>query len=367
MPAPSAAQGQTLTNQVTQASMVLYGTLKNAKDTSKEGDGSEGTTELVIDAIIKNNEVLGESKVITLPRYVPSDKGDWKYLVFCDIFKGKVDPYSGMAVKGESDMAAYLKGAVAVKDEKAEKRLKFFFDYLDNSETEISNDAFKEFGNADYKDYKDMAAGLPAEKLAKWLKDPKTPSYRFGTYASLLGHCGSKDKDKYVTLLKEILEDPERRNASGVDGVLAGFILLEPKKGWEYTKAILNDDKKEFLLRYAALRVARFFWEYRPDVINKKELTDAVTLLIAQGDISDLAIEDLRKWKAFDLTEKVLAIRDTKAYETPIVRRVLLRFALSGVGVNAAAKKYVDEQRKKDAQAVSDAEELLQLEQPKDK
>src|SRR5215470_16643451 len=86
-------QGQTLTSEVGQASMVLFGTLKNAK-LDPNGGFNEGTTDLVIETVIKSHETVADKKVITLNRYVPTD-GDTKskFLVFCDVFKGKVDPY----------------------------------------------------------------------------------------------------------------------------------------------------------------------------------------------------------------------------------------------------------------------------------
>ena len=50
--------------------MVLYGTLQNAK-LGNAGDFGDGTTDLAIEAVIKKHEILGDKKVITLPRYVP--------------------------------------------------------------------------------------------------------------------------------------------------------------------------------------------------------------------------------------------------------------------------------------------------------
>jgi hypothetical protein len=60
-------QGQTLIGDVNQASMVLYGTFANAKLDSS-GDLGQGSTDLVIEAVIKKHEVLGDKKVLTLPR-----------------------------------------------------------------------------------------------------------------------------------------------------------------------------------------------------------------------------------------------------------------------------------------------------------
>ena len=351
-------QGQTLTSEVGQASMVLFGTLRNAK-LDPGGGFNEGTTDLAVENVIKGHEILGDKKVITLNRYVPTDgDGKSKFLVFCDVFKGKVDPYRGMQVKADSDIARYLAGALKVKDQDLNTRLRYFFEYLDDPDVEVSNDAYKEFGNADYKDYKDMARTLPADKIAGWLRDPNTPSFRFGLYASMLGHCG---KDEHAALLRSLLDDPEKRVSSGLDGILAGYTLLKPKEGWQYLSGILKDSTKDFTLRYAALRTVRFFWDSRPDVLDRKDLLQGVCELLKQPDIADLAIEDLRKWQQWQVADKVLGLKDEASHNVPIIRRAILRYALSCSG-NAAAAAYVAEQRQKDPRMVSDAEELLKLE-----
>jgi hypothetical protein len=369
-------QGPTLTGEVAQAKLVLYGQLTNAKQA--DADSGEGTTDLVVQSEIKNelagkkdDPLAGNNKTVRLERYLQTSDGDkYRYLVYCDVFRGKIDPYRVVPVK-DGDMAKYLLGALEHKDESIGKKLRFFFDYLDNPDLEISNDAYKEFSNADYKDYKEMAKDLPAERVAKWLKDENTPAFRYGLYASMLGHCG---KAADAELLHKMLEDPAKRLGSGVDGMLAGYVMLKPKDGWAYTRDILKDGKKEFMVRYAALRAVRFLWDSRPDLIEKKELTEGIGNLLDQGDIADLAIDDLRKRQCWDMTDRVLALRNKKKdfkgdslAEIPIVRRAILRFALgsqdSKAKSSAAAKAYVEEQRKKDPQMVADAEELLKLEQ----
>lgn len=350
-------QGQTLTTEIGQASMVLYGTLQNANLTPNAGF-NEGTTDLAIEAVIKDNDVRAGKKVITLTRYVPTDpKSKDKFLVFCDVFKGKVDPYRGMAVKGDSTIAKYLEGALQVKDKDLNARLHYFFDYLDDADIEVSNDAYKEFANADYKDYRDMAKTLPADKIAGWLRDPNTPSFRYGLYASMLGHCG---KDEHAKVLRGLLDDPDKRVSSGIDGILAGYVLLKPKEGFAYLTGILKDPAKDFPLRYAGLRAVRFFWDSRPDVLAHPELLRAVNELLEQSDIADLAIEDLRKWQQWQVADRILALRNKSSHDVPIVRRAILRYALCCPGKEAAA--YVEELRKKDPRMVQDAEELLKLE-----
>jgi hypothetical protein len=349
-------QGQTLTGDVNQASMVLYGTLANAKLDPNGGFG-QGSTDLKIEAVIKDDKIRGGQNTITLPRYVPTDNVSSKFLIFCDVFKNKIDPYRGVPVKADSDMVRYLKGALAVKDKDVPTRLKYFFDFLDNSDLEISNDAYKEFGNADYKDYRELAKHLPADKIQKWLQDTETPTFRYGLYASMLGHCGS---DRHSEFLRKLLDDPQKRLTSGVDGILAGYIMLKPREGWAYLRGTLADPAKEFMQRYAALRTVRFLWDSRPDLVDQRELVEGTCLLLDQSDVADLAIEDLRKWKRWEVVDRVLALYERKSHDIPIVHRAILRYGLSCPSPKAAA--LVDALRKKDPEMVKDVEELLKLE-----
>jgi len=359
---PSAAcpfctmQGKTLLQEMDDASMVLYGTLTSGNEKAE-------TTDFAIDLVVKDDPKVGaaKKKTITLSRYIDPASPDgkpYKYLIFCDIFKGKIDAYRGMACKADSKLAAYLQGALNVKDKPIGDRLRYFFDYLDCPDVEASNDAYKEFGNADYKDYRDMAKTLPPERIVKWLRDPETPSFRFGLYASMLGHCGKKE---HVKVLETLLHDPDKRVTTGIDGILAGYVMLDTEKGWKYVQGLLDNPKKEFMERYAALRAVRFLREYRTDIVKEKELLDGMCKLLSQDDISDLAVEDLRRWQAWDRADKVLAVVKESPYKQPIVRRSILRYCLQCKGV-AAADAYVAEKRKADPEAVQEAEELLKLE-----
>src|SRR5690349_18932339 len=67
-------QGETLTTMVDQATLVLYGTLKNAQLSPAGSDSGEGSTDLVIDTVIKDHKIIAGQKTVTLPRYVPTDR-----------------------------------------------------------------------------------------------------------------------------------------------------------------------------------------------------------------------------------------------------------------------------------------------------
>jgi hypothetical protein len=299
-------------------------------------------------------------KVVTLPRFVPPDGKDQKYLIFFNVFNGQIDPYRGEPVAADSKLPDYLKGAIEIKSKDAPTRMKYFFDYLESPDLVISTDAFSEFGNADYKDVRPLAETLDPALVMKWLKDPNTRASRFGLYGLLIGHCGKPSDAKAI---RELLNDTTRAYSSGLDGVMAGYIMLDQKAGWEYLMSLVRDAKQEFPVRYAALKTVRFFWEYRPDVIPNKQVLEAMHALMDQPDLADLPMEDLRKWRCWDQTDKVLAHAEKESHNTiPIVARAMLKFALNAEKENpknAKAAAYVKAQREKNPKKVEFLEDLL--------
>ncbi len=356
--------GETLLSLADQASLVVFGNLKSAKNANDPNDPAAGSSVLEIETVVKPHANFKGNKLEINRYFEQGMEGKYKFLVFCDLYKGKIDPFRGMAVKADSDIARYIKGALAIQKEPIGKRLRFFFDYLDNPDQEVSIDAYKEFGNTDYKDVKSMAGDLPAEKLAGWIRSDDTPAFRLGLYSMLLGHCGKSNPEPYAQLLLSLLDDPKKRVLSGVDGILTGYVLLKPKEGWQHVVDLVKDPSRPFATRYAGLRAARFFWDYRTDVIPRAKIIDAVTLLLSQSDIADLAVEDLRKWEAWGEADKVLSLPKSEAFNLPIVRRAVIRYALAAQDKVPAAKAFVAAERKRDAALVADAEELLRLEQP---
>jgi hypothetical protein len=350
----SEERGPTLVGDFNQAAMVLVGTFSNPM--VGKGGLEDGTTDFTIEQVLKSNDIIKNKKMITLPRYLPNPKKN-QFVVFCDVYKGAIDPYRGVEVQPHSDLVKYLTGAMALKEKSSTERLRYCFDYLNSAEFDVAIDAYREFAKADYKEYKDMAKALPPDTLAGWLKDPATPPYRYGLYASLLGHCG---KEEHAKLLRSMIDDPEKRKGSGIDGLQAAYIMLQPKEGWSYLTGLLKDANQEFLLRYAGLRTLRFFWDQRPDLIQKKDLVDGMSLILSQGDMADFAVEDLRKWHRWEMTDPILDLWGKKTHDIPVIRRAILRFALQSP--EPRAKAFVDEQKRRDPDWVKDTEELLKLE-----
>src|ERR1043165_1081284 len=211
-------QGKTVVMQFEEAEIVLYGHFANPR----LGGGADlGQTDFAIEEKLKDHTFLKGKTTLTLPRYIASQS---KFIVLADVYKGKLDAYKGIELSNNSAMLDYIKGAIKLKGRPQPERLRYAFDYLNSPEVEIALNANKDYARADSNDYKDIAAKLPADKIADWLQDPKTSPFRYGLYASLLGHCGNK---KHAELIFSNKEDPEKRKGSGLHGLMAAYVMLE--------------------------------------------------------------------------------------------------------------------------------------------
>jgi len=346
-------KGPTLVGDFKQADMVMVGKFIKARP----GKAFEYESDFKVMEVLKPHAFLKGKDVITVPRYQLNPNA---FLIYADLFKGELDPYRGHELLDKGETLAYIKGAVKLADAPPQERLKYAFNYLQSDDYEVSLDAYREFAQADYKDYKDMAVNLPADTIADWLKSPKTAPYRYGLYASLLGHAGLKEASKYGAMLKDMIEDPEKRKGSGIDGLLAGYAMLQPREALDYLKKNLANSKEEFLLRYACLRTARFMWEQRPDLIPEKDLVECMVLVARLPDMSDFAIEDLRRWNRWESTPAILDLFEKSSHDTTLIKRSILRFALHAAAQkNEAAAKWVAAQ---DANWVSQVSKILERE-----
>ena len=164
------------------------------------------------------------------------------------------------------------------------------------------------------------------------------------------------------------MSEPDNASSFGLDGMLAGYALLDPKDGWAVLTGIAADRKREFTTRYAALRTVRFFHDSRPDVMPADTVLAAMKTFAEQEDIADIAIDDLRKWQRWDQADFVLGFAGKETHADPLVKRAILKYALLAAKTgNKPSGEYVDALRKVKPQLVADAEALIDGETPKKK
>jgi hypothetical protein len=335
------------------AKAIFHGTIANPRATG----GVTGETDLHVKTVLRDHPVMKGKTSLVLPRYLPvSDKSNPPhYLFFADVDKGKIDPYRGVVLRGP-ETVAYVKKALALDPKNSVENLKFFFDYLQDPDPEVARDAFFEFAKANDADIARAAPRLDADKLRAWVKDPKTPPQKLGVYALLLGSCG---KAEDVEMLRSLLDSKEERYANSVDGLLAGYMQRKPREGWEFIQSVLADEAKPLTLRLAVLRTIRFCYGAQPKE-SKGQVLKAMRTLLGQPEMADLAIEDLRAWKLWDLNAEVFGRYGRKGYDSALVRRGILRYALSGPATKETTA-FLGARRADNPEEVKEIEESLKL------
>jgi len=347
--------GPPLAKEISDAKLVVFGKVTDAR---LGPDGIKGTSDFIVETVLRGERSTIKEGKIVLPRYVPPVPGV-KYVIFLDVSQGQYDPYRSIVCSTDR-LVQYvqkmppLTGAGTPAERQA--RLKFVYDYFQDAEPELAADAYKEWSIATNQDVVAVANQLDAGKLRRWLLDPKTPNHCLALYSYLLGASG---KPEDIALLKKLaLTPPDSRYTGALDGILAGILRQDKDDVWAIARTIINDKQRAFTDRYAILRFLRFQYDV-DNVSSRKQMVACIDQMIDMPDMVDLAIEQLRNWKCWDHQSKVFKLFDASETQAPITRRAVVKFALKCPGDEA--KQFIVHARQKDPDLVRDVEESLEL------
>jgi hypothetical protein len=346
----SMSRNNSLAFEFEQAHVVVYGHLANPKLTTGSG---KGTTEFYVDRIIKDDSTFPRDKMLLLSRYLPilDIKSPPKYVMFFHTPKQGLQPYWGKEITAP-DVLKFVVELQKFRDD-PEKTLLHAAKHFDDPDQAVADEAFLIFAKADDKLIAQHAKKLDPKNLRKLVKTPDLEPERLSMFAYLLGACGNNDD---AELLRSRLQNPLPGDHKAFEGILAGYITMRPKEGWAFVQETLKNDKKSFLLRFASLRTMRFFYnantaEAAPQVMH------GLSLAIGQPDISDIAIQDLLKWKRWDHTKQIVACWDRPSHQSAIIKQSLVRYAMACPGPEA--RVLVERARRQDPELVRDLEAEL--------
>lgn len=341
-----------LYQRVQQSKVILYGGLQNARKTP---DG--GITDLLITEILVGPMALQGRKMVQIPRYLsdPRPKNAQHWIVFADVVDGELDFSSGI-VAGPA-IRDYVKGLLRITDDSHVSVLRYCLAYLDHPDEAVRTEAHNVFLSATNEEIGSAAGEANPAKLRRWLRDPRTGRELWGLYALMLGHCGNaQDGPVFRALLrKETVRPIDWRH---IEGTLIGYTLVDRKKGWATIREQFEHPGQDYERRWAALRAVRFLHDSRPGLISEKEILAVLRLAVAQGDVADFAINDLRAWRCWDFTESILSHFCRESHHYPGVRRAILCYALTCPQPRAA--QFIAEQRSQHPDWVQDAEDMLE-------
>jgi hypothetical protein len=357
----SLVRRETLGAELDRADLVLFGYAANPKLNVQAGAlPGAGSTDFTIERVVKSDGNLNQKK-LTLERYVPvlDPKDPPRLLLFCNTNAkaagGKLDPFLGRQTKSAA-VVDYLDHARVERARGKAAALLYYAKFLEHPDDVIAEDAFLEFARSTDQEVGQVAKQLDPAQLRRLLQRPRLDPDRLSLFAFLLGNCGElKDAD----FLRQRITEAKGDDARALDGLLGGFMAMRPREGWKLTRDILHDGGAGFLKKYAALRAVRFFMGWKPGE-TKASMLATYRLVVADGEMADLAIEDLRRWKIWDLTTLILAHYRKASHDAPIVKRGILRYALCCP--LPEAQQFLDRARAQEPALVKELTESLEFE-----
>lgn len=342
------------------AAIILHGKVTDSRlSTDRDAPPGSGSHDFEIDEVLKGDPALVGGKKHIFPGYIPvlDAKNPPQFVMFCDVVKGKLTPQGGREVRSPQ-MLDYLKKSQAARAKKDRvSALLFYAGYLDHAEPVVAEDAFLEFAKSTDAEVGAVAERLDPRLFRKLIEDPKTPAGHLSLFAFLL--AGSKDV-KQADFLKNLLNRPDERTQEALDGILCGYIMLRPAEGWDRVAELLTDRKKPFKVRNNVLRTVRFYYNWKPKETRPQVVRTFKGML--EGDLADMAIEDLRRFGIFDHSELIYKQYARPGFDAPILRRSIIRYALVArrdAAASAAADRFLKSLPAKDQEIVREVAEGL--------
>lgn len=304
-------------------------------------------------------EVIKDEGQRTIPKTIPLatepalEKAFRNVLVSGKVSNGELTLSHLVELKNER-ITAYLKQAIALANTGDVRRcLGFYFQHLDSAFPEIADDAHNGFHNASFKELAAASKQYDPNKLIQWLRRDHLYGERLRLYGCLLGLCGRKSDAPFLRAkLGSMLDDI----ASGVQGVMAGYCLLEPKVGRDYVLSIMVDPKHAFSVRYAALQTAAFLRIEIPGT-DRTVIVDQMARAMQSLDMADVIIDELRYSGDWSHANDAFKLLDWRGFRTTSIRMALIRYALDCP--TTEAKQFVAARRRDDAELVSGIEDCL--------
>jgi hypothetical protein len=356
-------QSQTLSERLALSDVAVLAQWVDARRGADDSDDLGSSTYKIVQELRSTDQAPGAGERVALPRYRAGRAGDL-YFLTGRMQDGVLNWDEALEI---SEIGFhYIAQAPSIETPTAQ-RLGFFAKFLEFPDPLIANDAFAEFGKAPYEDVAPLARKMPREKVRRWLISPETPAVRLGLYGMMLGLCGTEEDAR---LLEEIITEPAADFRAGIDGVIAGYLLLTGDQGLELIEQTkLRDETAATSETYAAMQALRFLWTYAEGQIEKNRLRQSMRSLLDRPSLAELAITDLARWQDWSIQDRLMAIYNDPEYDDPRIKLAVIRFLLVGVHADSAegepspahvkkGREYLDELRKRDPHLVRRAESL---------
>ena len=336
-----------------QAKVIFLAKVANST-LSKDG---KGFSLLSIEKLFRKPMALELGKTVRLAQYIPvAETGDAFLLIFADVRDGQVEPYRGVSLKGRQ-AEGYLSAMFDASPLDPVLRLEKVMPFLESPVREVASDAFLEFAKANDETLARVSKKMDATHLRTWILDARVPEERLGLYAYLLGGCGGAGD---IDFLMGILRDQGRRSAAAYDGAMIALLRLQPERTWPVVYGLLENQDTSLQLRLACFRSLKAMLLIAESPTDREKIYKAYRVAWQQGELADLSVEELRRTSKWEWTDEILVRYGTKGYEAPVVKRAILRYALTAPQT-PTLQKFLDQRKQSEPMVLEEVRESLGL------
>ena len=307
----------TLTEDFEKARIVVLAEWDQLKQTEEKYE----TTFRVIKVIRGDQSLLESKNQILIDEDYQGKKGDLFLL-----FSGDQEELSWDNVIPVSETSyQYILQAPGLESE-TKVRLKYFIRFLEFPESLLANDSFSEFAQASFEDVASLVDQYPVDKLRNWIKDKEVPVTRIGLYALMLGLSGNEND---AEILKQRMSNLDSDFQIGLDGLMAGYVLLKGNEGLNYlNEKYLSRKDASSSETYAAMKALRFLYQYASDRVDREQVKASMRLMLDRSAMTELVIIDLTRWKDWSLSGQLMKMYSQPEHDNRQTRRAILRHLL---------------------------------------
>lgn len=348
------AVGQTISEKINAADVVVLATLKNQPQQKLVIDSDElPQGEFEVTQIVRGEKYISKGEkfeTVLVGRY---DVGTMFMVIGVDA--PNVAWSTPMKV---TERAVKYVDQLIKLPKSGPKRLVFFQDFLQDEESMLAFDAYDEFARAPYADLIAMKKEMKHDELIKWIQDDEIPVNRKRLYYTMLGVCGTQDD---IKVFEKILRSGDRKKQRGLDALVACYLNLKKADGLKLINEVfLTNPEADYVDLFSVVSALRFHGS-EVDFIKKSELVKSMRLVLNRPKDADMVIPDLIRWEDWTVVDKMIELFEQPAEKTSSFIRVPIAQYLL-VCPKKEAKAAVAKIRKIDAKSVERAEKMLQWE-----
>jgi hypothetical protein len=286
--------------------------------------GLGGATQFeVLDVARDETETLAARQPLNFSLYVSGQPGE-TYLAFATVSDEKLD--WGLPQQISRNCWTYFTQAPP-RSAPIEQRLAYAVRFLEHSDTDVAIDAFGELANSKYEDLQKIVDRFPRESLRTWVSSPETTITRRGLYGMMLGLCGSAAD---AELLQALLLENRLPEGPGIDGVMAGYLLLAGEPGLQkLSAAALGDRNAPISQSLSLINALRFLWDYGQSRVPGAAQKAALRQALDHPQLADVVLIDLARWRDWELMDRLVAGYGQGFWSDRDRKRAIVRFLLT--------------------------------------